>query len=50
MILLNGLLFPIISSSFGLAYVIGRILYGYGYSNNGVDGRRIGAFVNIYKK
>lgn len=45
-LLLGGLNFPIIAASFGLAMIIGRIIYAIGYCSSGPHGRLIGALVN----
>ena len=40
-----GLVNPITSSLFGGLWVVGRIVYGYGYSRSGPNGRHIGATI-----
>jgi glutathione S-transferase len=42
---LNGLLFPRFSAACLGFYAIGRIVYGYGYVNNGPDGRMAGGII-----
>jgi uncharacterized membrane protein YecN with MAPEG domain len=50
LILLNGLIHPYLSALFGLIWVIGRIIYGYGYASSGVKGRNIGGAVIFHLK
>ena len=44
--LVNGLLYPIYAAAFGLVWVIGRVIYGYGYSNGGPSGRMLGGIIS----
>jgi len=46
LILANGVAFPKLSSLFGLFYVLGRVLYGRGYSKNGPKGRMLGGLIS----
>merc|ERR1719263_1884999 len=46
LMIINGLHAPKISASFGLVWVIGRVLYGYGYKKNGAEGRKMGGLVS----
>ena len=41
----NGLVYPITSSIFGGIWVLGRIIYGYGYARGGPNGRYVGAIM-----
>ena len=42
----EGLMFPKFAGGCLLTYAIGRIIYGYGYRNNGVSGRMAGALIS----
>ena len=46
LLLVAGLQFPITSASLGLAVIIGRFLYAYGYTSGGPSGRSIGVLIN----
>lgn len=46
LLLVAGLQFPITSASLGLAVIVGRFLYAYGYTSGGPSGRSIGVLVN----
>ena len=37
-----GLKHPITAATFGALYVLGRVIYGYGYSKGGPEGRMAG--------
>ena len=42
----EGLMFPKFAGGCLLTYAIGRIIYGYGYRNNGASGRRAGGLIS----
>lgn len=42
-LLISGIFFPLYASYGGVAWIVGRELYTYGYMNNGPSGRMIGA-------
>jgi glutathione S-transferase len=49
LMLVNGLVYPCASAALGLVWVLGRILYGYGYATKGPKGRMFGGIViNIF--
>nr|AFO84301.1 glutathione S-transferase [Prorocentrum minimum]AGO03486.1 microsomal glutathione S-transferase [Prorocentrum minimum] len=42
----NGLAFPLLSTCFYCVWVLGRVVYGIGYSGGGPDGRKVGAVLS----
>lgn len=42
----NGLVYPVTSACMGGIWVVGRIVYGYGYTSGGPDGRMAGALLS----
>ena len=42
---MNGLVYPVTSAAFGAIYCVGRVIYGYGYSSGGPEGRYLGGIV-----
>ncbi|KAI2608475.1 membrane-associated proteins in eicosanoid and glutathione metabolism [Hypoxylon fragiforme] len=46
-LLISGLYFPTSSTTLGAAWVIGRVLYAYGYTSSGPKGRVTGSVVSI---
>lgn len=46
LMILNGLVSPINSAAFGFIWVIGRVIYGYGYANGGPSGRMVGGVIS----
>ena len=42
----NGLLFPKFSGGCLALYAIGRVIYGYGYTNGGPSGRMAGGLIS----
>ena len=44
--ILNGLLFPVISAVLAIIWIVGRVFYATGYSREGPKGRHIGAIVS----
>jgi uncharacterized membrane protein YecN with MAPEG domain len=48
LIVVGGIYYPIVSASFGLAMIIGRIIYSIGYTAKGAPGRLVGvALIDI---
>eukprot|EP01036_Dinobryon_divergens_P025414 gene25414-33960_t len=45
---LCGLVYPVISAACGGAWVVGRVIYGYGYASNGPKGRMAGAIISHF--
>ena len=45
MLFAAGIYFPISAASLGLALIIGRFIYSYGYASGGPQGRLIGAII-----
>lgn len=45
LIIVGGIYYPVISASFGLAHIIGRLIYSVGYTYRGPAGRTIGAII-----
>ncbi len=46
--LVNGLVYPYASAVLGFIWTLGRVLYGYGYANQGPSGRMIGGIVTYH--
>lgn len=45
LLIIGGIYYPIVSASFGLAMIIGRIVYSVGYTMKGASGRTIGVLL-----
>ena len=46
LMILNGSVYPVYTAGFGFIFVIGRVLYGYGYANYGPSGRMVGGLIS----
>ena len=46
LILVNSLVFPRASTTLGAVWVLGRIIYGYGYASGGPEGRKAGGIIS----
>eukprot|EP00455_Lapot_gusevi_P041287 TRINITY_DN4772_c0_g1_i2.p1 TRINITY_DN4772_c0_g1~~TRINITY_DN4772_c0_g1_i2.p1 ORF type:complete len:152 (+),score=48.72 TRINITY_DN4772_c0_g1_i2:75-530(+) len=44
-LVLSGLLYPCFAASCGLAYIVGRLAYTWGYQSSGPKGRMVGAII-----
>ena len=41
-----GLVYPITAAAFGATWCVGKVIYGYGYSTGGPQGRHIGGIIS----
>ena len=46
LILVNSLVFPRASATLGAVWVLGRVIYGYGYASGGPEGRKAGGIIS----
>ena len=46
LMVINGLFLPIYAAVFGFLWVTGRFIYGWGYANNGPEGRKCGSLIS----
>merc|ERR1711935_70876 len=46
LMILNGLVNPRYAAGFGAVWVVGRVIYGFGYATGGPTGRRMGGIVS----